>query len=48
MKTLSPFEHTTRVFVHVCGPYVVTLLNKTPTFEWYVARLEAKDCVLEI
>jgi hypothetical protein len=43
MKTLSPFEYTTRDFVHVCGPYVVTLLNKTPMFERYVARLGAKD-----
>ena len=23
----------------VCGPYVVTLLNGIPMFEWYVARL---------
>jgi hypothetical protein len=26
----------------VCGPYVVTLLNWTPIFEWYMARLVVK------
>ena len=27
----------------VCGPYVVTLLNWTPIFDWYMARLVVKN-----
>ena len=27
----------------VCGPYVATLLNWTPSFEWYMARLVVKN-----
>ena len=27
----------------VCGPYAVTLLYRTPIFEWYMARLVVKN-----
>ena len=27
------------IIFDVCEPYVVPLLNQTPTFEWYMARL---------
>ena len=27
----------------VCGPYVVTLINWTPIFEWYMVRFAVKN-----
>ena len=32
---------TSAIIVNVCEPYVVTLLNRTPTFEWYLARFSS-------
>ena len=32
------------VFVSMeCGPYVITLLNRTPTIDWYKSRLVSKN-----
>ena len=28
---------------NVCGPYVLTTLNRTHIFKWYMARIELKQ-----
>lgn len=32
---------------YICGPYVVTLLDQTPTFEWNMARLLDREAQLK-
>ena len=34
---------TSAIIVNVCEPYVVTLINRTSTFEWYMARFVVKN-----
>ena len=35
-------QEMNNVSFKACGPYVVTLLNRAPTFEWYIASLIVK------